>query len=203
MPQQDMNEFDNPVTRAARYRASQEAQAESGAPAEAEIPPFRPDDVAARADAAVDLAVARGDFDNLAYAGKPLPAMGANLDPDWWVQGLIQREQLTGLGPPAIMLRKEDAELDAELDKLPTEGQVRELLEDFNARVVDARRQLLGGPPVVTKVRDIEQEILRWRARRAAANPSPVPATGRSRRKTGPGIWARWFRREKLPGRFH
>lgn len=189
MPKKELDEFDNPATRAARYQAAQEAAAEP----EIEIPPFRPDDVAARADAAVDLAVARGDFDNLAYAGKPLPNLGTTLDPDWWVQGLIQRENLTGIGPPAIMLRKEDAELDGVLDKLSAESSVRDALEEFNARVIEARRQLLGGPPVVTPLRDVDQEIQRWRTRRSGrATPSSAEQPMKS-----PGFWRRLFRRDR------
>lgn len=121
-----------------------------------------------RADIVVEQAIARGDFDNLALAGKPLPDSGNNLDPDWWIKGLIQREQLSGLGPPALMLRKEDAELNDVLDRRVSEKQVRELLQDFNQRVIEARRQLLGGPPVVTKTRDVEAEVTRWKQRRAA-----------------------------------
>jgi hypothetical protein len=44
---------------------------------------------------------------------------------------------------------------------------VREILTDFNARIVEARRQLQGGPPVVTPTRDIEEEVARWRERQA------------------------------------
>lgn len=36
-----------------------------------------------------------------------------------------------------------------EFDNLPGAGKPIEVLEDFNRRVVEARRQLLGGPPVV------------------------------------------------------
>jgi hypothetical protein len=134
---------------------------------------------AARAEYLVRDAMARGEFDNLKYAGKPIPGLGQGNDPDWWVKGLIQRENLTGLGPKAILLRTEDAELDATLDRVYTERQVREIVEDFNARVIDARRQLQGGPPVITKTRDVDGEVLRWQerreARRAAAPPDPEP----------------------------
>ncbi|MGN6742149.1 MAG: DUF1992 domain-containing protein, partial [Amnibacterium sp.] len=54
------------------------------------------------------------------------------------------------------------------LDGLATEGAVREALEDFNRRVREARRQLLGGPPVVTPLRDEEDEVRAWRERRDA-----------------------------------
>ncbi|MEZ2391642.1 DUF1992 domain-containing protein [bacterium RCC_150] len=121
-------------------------------------------------------AMAQGKFDNLKYSGKPIPGLGERYDPDWWVKGLIQREQLSGLGPKAILLRTEDAELDSKLDALYSEKQVRELLEDFNARVIDARRQLQGGPPVTTKTRDVGAELERWRERRAAAAEAAAAA---------------------------
>ncbi len=132
---------------------------------------------AARADYLVRDAMAQGKFDNLKYAGKPIPGLGERYDPDWWVKGLLQRENVTGLGPPAILLRTEDAELDSKLDEQYTEQQVRDMLQDFNRRVIDARRQLQGGPPVITKTRDVEEEVARWRQRRASrvveAPPEP------------------------------
>jgi hypothetical protein len=45
---------------------------------------------------------------------------------------------------------------------------VRRVVEDFNRRVIEARRQLTGGPPVVTPTRDVDHEIQAWRERRAA-----------------------------------
>ena len=126
-------------------------------------------DDAAKAEYLIRDAMAQGKFDNLKYAGKPIPGLGEAYDPDWWVKGLIQRENISGLGPKAILLRTEDAELDARLDAQFSEKQVREIVEDFNARVIDARRQLQGGPPVITKTRDVDVELDRWRGRRAAA----------------------------------
>ena len=52
------------------------------------------------------------------------------------------------------------------LDREATEKQVRAVLEDFNRRIVEARRQLQGGPPVVTPTRDVDAEVERWRERR-------------------------------------
>lgn len=150
-------------------------------------------DFAAKADFEIRQATARGDFDNLKYAGKPIPGLGTSLDPDWWVKGLIEREQLSGLAPAPFRLRKEDTELDSMLDRQFQESRVREILEDFNRQVIDARRQLLGGPPVVTKTRDIEQEIARWRERRAvrAAQAAEVAPQQASR----PPWWRRRRRR--------
>ncbi|GAA1779523.1 hypothetical protein GCM10009712_28710 [Pseudarthrobacter sulfonivorans] len=147
-------------------------------------------DDARRAEYLIRDAMAQGKFDNLKYAGKPIPGLGEAYDPDWWVKGLIQRENISGLGPKAILLRAEDAELDARLDAQFTEKQVRDMLADFNARVIDARRQLQGGPPVITKTRDVDAEVARWHERRAsraeAAAPDPEPE---------PSWWQRLWRR--------
>lgn len=115
----------------------------------------------------IQQAMRRGDFDDLPGAGKPLPTSTTH-DPDWWIRRKIEREQLTGLGPPALTLRTEHAALDDRLDALGSEQSVREHLDDFNRRVIEARRQLLGGPPVVTPTRDVEVEVERWRGRRDA-----------------------------------
>lgn len=125
-----------------------------------------PDERAQAVEIAIQQAMRRGDFDDLPGAGKPLPDLGAVRDPDWWIRRKIEREGLTGLGPPALTLRTEDAELDDRLDGLGTEAAVREVLADFNRRVREARRQLLGGPPVVTRPRDVEAEVAAWRERR-------------------------------------
>ncbi|HEV7624669.1 MAG TPA: DUF1992 domain-containing protein, partial [Amnibacterium sp.] len=111
---------------------------------------------------AIEQAQRRGEFDGLSGAGKPLSGLNAVRDPDWWIRRKIEREGLTGLGPPALTLRAEDDGLERRLDGLAGENAVRELLEDFNRRVREARRQLLGGPPVVTPLRDVDAEVAAW-----------------------------------------
>jgi hypothetical protein len=147
----------------------------------------------------IQQAMRRGDFDDLPGAGRPLPT-SATHDPDWWIRRKIEREQLTGLGPPALTLRTEDAGLDDRLDALGSERAVREHLDDFNRRVVEARRQLLGGPPVVTATRDVDAEVARWRTRRdtrlrdaaerRAAEEDADAATRRDRRRHPLRAWA-------------
>lgn len=117
-------------------------------------------------DLQVRRAMERGDFDDLPGAGKPIKGLGSTHDPDWWVKSLIEREKITGVLPPALALRKEDADLDAVLDREVNEEGVRRVVGDFNRRVVEARRQLTGGPPVITPTRDPEQQVTAWRARR-------------------------------------
>ena len=157
--------------------------------------PTRPPTQAERsaaAEIAVQQAMRRGEFENLPGAGKPLPGIGDGRphDPDWWIRRKIEREQLRGIGPAAYTLRTEDAGLDERLDALHRRGDVRAALEDFNQRVIDARRQLLGGPPVVTSPRDVDAEVAAWEDRRAArrtASEIPHAEAPRQRRWKGRG----------------
>lgn len=114
-------------------------------------------------------AASRGEFDDLPLAGKPIPGLGTHHDPDWWIKSFIEREQISGVLPEALQLRTDDAVLDERLDAMSSERQVREHLQEFNERIVAARRQLRGGPPVVTRTREIAAEVARWRARRYGA----------------------------------
>src|SRR5690606_35635183 len=86
-----------------------------------------------------------------------------------WIRRKIETENLSGLGPPALLLRTEDRGLNDELDQLGREEDVRAVVEDFNRRVIEARRQLAGGPPVVTKTRDADAEVAAWQERRRSA----------------------------------
>jgi hypothetical protein len=92
-------------------------------------------------------------------------------------------------------LRVEDARLDAVLDAERSERRVREMLEDFNARVVAARRQLRGGPPVITGTRDVDADVEAWRQRRAARR-QPNDGAHSSRQRADPEVRRRaWWRR--------
>ncbi|AZC13276.1 MULTISPECIES: DUF1992 domain-containing protein [unclassified Microbacterium] len=171
--------MEDPRLRAARYRVERLQQDETpdatGENLE-KAPTSTPAERAAYVEVAIQQAIRRGDFDDLPGAGKPLPDLGRAHDPDWWIRRKIEREQLTGLGPPALTLRVEDAELSGRLDALSREEDVREAVEDFNRRVKLARMQLLGGPPVVTALRDVDAEVAEWAARRRARMPAPDEA---------------------------
>lgn len=150
---------------------------------------------AAYVETAIEQAIKHGEFDDLPGAGKPIPGLGDHHDPDWWIRRKIQTEQLSGLGPAALTLRVEAAELPDRLDELQRETDVRDAVEDFNERVIRARMQLQGGPPVVTPTRDVDAEVVSWRDRRAARNQAQGsaseldPASARSRwwRRSAPG----------------
>ena len=118
--------------------------------------------------------MARGEFDNLPGAGKPLRLPDQH-DPDWWVKRLIEREKISGVAPPAIGLRREDAELDDDARPRGSEDGVRRVVEDFNRASSRPAGSCTGGPPVVTRTGDADDEVAAWDARREAparAEPS-------------------------------
>jgi hypothetical protein len=129
----------------------------------------------------------RGDFDDLPGYGKPLTGLGDAHDPDWWVKQLLEREQIAGVVPPSLQLRREDAELDARLDRLGSEAEVRREVEEFNQRVRWALYRPPEGPPVITPQRVPADEVERWRSRRAeraarrrtSEKPAELPGAGR------------------------
>lgn len=179
----------DPREAAARYRAKQQHVESADDDEESGVPPGADAavDRAAFIETAIQVAIRRGEFDDLPGAGKPLEGLGTHHDPDWWIRRKIETENLTGLGPPAILLRTEDRELNDQLDLLGRESDVRDVLEDFNKRVREARRQLQGGPPVVTEPRDVDAEVAAWAERRSVRSAA-APVVERPVRR-------RWFRR--------
>lgn len=141
-------------------------------------------------DQQVRVAMAKGEFDDLPGAGKPIKDLGKEHDPDWWIKRLVEREQITVL-PPSVALRKEDAGLDDHLDTIAFEGDVRREVEDFNARVIRARYSLSPGPPLITMPRDVDATIAAWRARRTARLEVQRAALAASR----PEPRRRWWQR--------
>jgi len=149
-------------------------------------------DVHSHIDQVIRDATARGEFDNLPGAGKPIEGLGTEHDPDWWLKKLVEREQIAVL-PPSIQLRKDDVALDDLLDQQSTEQGAREVIEDFNGRVIAARYGAPVGPPLVTMPRDVDETLTEWRQRRAvrleaqrAALAAAPPEPTRKRR---------WWRR--------
>ncbi|MDQ1135767.1 hypothetical protein QE410_000566 [Microbacterium sp. SORGH_AS 1204] len=195
---------EDPRQAAERYRLDRELRAAGLAPASEEpgvqgsargarSAPERGSTAAERAafvETAIQQAIRRGEFDDLPGAGKPLPDLGSSHDPDWWIRRKIETEKLTGLGPPALTLRVEHAELAERLDAIPREAEVREAVEDFNRRVIEARRQLLGGPPVVTPTVDVDAEVAAWTERRRAREAAASVEEPVRRRR-------RWFGRAR------
>lgn len=114
-------------------------------------------------------ATERGEFDNLPGTGKPLNLSDAQ-DPDWWIKRYVAREGLdTSLVVhPTLALRREAAGYPASLVDVPTEDSVREIIRDYNRRVVEDRRQPVRErimPPVAPRL-DVEEMVAGWRVLR-------------------------------------
>ncbi len=144
-------------------------------------------------DLQVRQAIERGDFDDLPGAGKPITGLGETHDPDWWIKQLVEREKITVL-PMALQLRKDDAELDGQLDRLASEDEVRRQVEDFNARVIRARYTPVDGPPLITMPRDVDETVGAWQARRAARRTAAASAAAAP---TPRGSRRGWLRRRR------
>jgi hypothetical protein len=108
-------------------------------------------------------AIERGEFDNLPGAGRPLPGINGREDENWWVKGLLEREQLPMPLPTSLALRREVADLPQTLADVPDERAVRDIIEDLNRRIRDSHRRRVDGPPIVVKPVDVEQTVSDWR----------------------------------------
>ena len=111
-------------------------------------------------------AIERGEFDNLPGAGRPLPSINGREDENWWVRGLLEREQLPMPLPTSLALRREVADLPQTLADVPDEPTVRDIIEDLNRRIRDSHRRRVDGPPIVVKPVDVEQIVTDWRRSR-------------------------------------
>ncbi|MFV0457633.1 MAG: DUF1992 domain-containing protein [Actinomycetales bacterium] len=123
-------------------------------------------------------AQARGEFDNLPGAGKPLDLSDAD-DPNWWIRRFAERERLSLAEalPPMLALRKQADGFPDSLAGLPDETAVREVLEAYNAAV---RREIArpatgAGHPVIAHVVDVDELTARWSAE-YRPQPEPEPA---------------------------
>jgi hypothetical protein len=125
----------------------------------------------------------RGEFDNLPGAGKPLSGLD-DPDPDWWVKKMMAREglKMSDALPPVMLLRREYASFPESLLDVRTEAGVREVLQDYNARVVDDRRRPAVGqqPPIWARLVEVDEMVARWRELRAEQAAAAAAAAAAS-----------------------
>ncbi|CAM4357810.1 DUF1992 domain-containing protein [Nocardia ninae] len=138
-------------------------------------------------------ATARGEFENLPGAGKPIPR-GSD-DENWWLKGYLRKEGVSGdaLLPPSLLLRRDIERLPETVRELTSERAVRETVRELNKRVVDWLR-LPHGPYVRIAPVDTEEIVEQWRAER---RPKRSPDTSVVAPKPAPDTtswWRRLFR---------
>ena len=107
----------------------------------------------------------RGEFDNLPGAGKPIPGINGPAEELWWVKQYLRRENLSYL-PPTLALRREVADVLADVPDAPSESAVRRRIAELNQKIAAAIRVPLDGPPLNLMPLDVEEVVESWRRRR-------------------------------------
>ncbi|GAA6525474.1 DUF1992 domain-containing protein [Intrasporangium sp. DVR] len=161
---------------------------------------FQPPYYESAVEKAIREAQERGDFDNLPGAGKPLNLDDSD-DPDWWIKRYAARENLDlgGALPGPLALRKEAAGYPDSLVDVSREQNVREIIEDYNKRVLaDRLRPAVGNlPPLLARTLDVEEMVEGWRRVRAEQQAQRAAAAAAAQQEAGPSTEPRpsWWRR--------
>jgi hypothetical protein len=114
----------------------------------------------------------RGEFAEIAGAGKPLPA-DTSYDELWWIKGKMAREGLSVL-PPTLALRKEAEDALAAAYEAPSERIVRKIIDEISVKIREMMFKPPPGPPLGKKPYDVEEVVREWHRRRTAADGSPA-----------------------------
>jgi hypothetical protein len=141
-------------------------------------------------------AVDRGDFDNLPGAGKPLPGLSGPHDEQWWLKSYLRREGLSteALLPPPLQLRKEIQRLPDAVRDLPSEQEVRDIVEKLNQRIMDWLRSG-SGPQVQVGPVDVESVVEQWRANQSPATQGAATCADNATTEEASAVRAQWWRR--------
>ena len=137
-------------------------------------------------------AAERGAFDNLTGAGRPIAGLDEPFSAQRWARDWIQREggDTSALLSPLLILRKERIALLESLGLLSSEAAVREVLSDFNHRLLAEYRRPMDGPLIPVGVINADEAVASWRARHPPAPAQPAEPAPRRRRR-----WRVWRRR--------
>jgi hypothetical protein len=141
-------------------------------------------------DSQITQGLARGDFDGLAGAGKPLSRAALDETGYEWVLAKARKENLDvfGMLPPGLALRKEREDLPRRAEELPSAAAVRALGEDYNARVEAFwRRPQESRWSPLPGLCDVDGLVVGWELTHPAPLPAPPPEAPRRSR----GWWRR------------
>ena len=107
----------------------------------------------------------RGEFDDLAGAGKPIPELDKPFDDLWWVKDKLRREGLSYM-PPSVALRKEAGDALLAASRAGSEAEVRQVISAINDKIREANRKTIAGPPLMLVPYDVERVVREWREQR-------------------------------------
>ena len=107
----------------------------------------------------------RGEFDDLAGAGKPIPDLDKPFDELWWVKDKLRREGLSYM-PPSVALRKEAGDALRAASRAGSEAEVRQIISAINDKIREANRKTIAGPPLMLVPYDVERVVREWREQR-------------------------------------
>ncbi|WP_410604950.1 DUF1992 domain-containing protein [Amycolatopsis sp. lyj-90] len=123
-------------------------------------------------DRQVSAAQAKGDFDDLPGAGKPLPKTDGKDTALAWVVNKVRSEghDVSALLPPSLAIAKELDDLPDTLARVRREARVREIVEELNERIRTEHRRPAGGPVLRARPLDVEETVASWREGRSSGS---------------------------------
>lgn len=152
-------------------------------------------------DRQIEKAQERGEFDELAGAGRPLPGVDRPRDELWWVRDKLKRENVEHL-PPTLKILKDRADAIAQAVDSSSEAQARSILEKMNDRIRYENSHVVVGPPSTAVTIDVEAVLRRRRSERGPdeidgddASPAASAVSTPSDDARTPRLWARLARR--------
>jgi hypothetical protein len=143
-------------------------------------------------DSQISRGIARGEFERLPGAGKPLRGLDRDETAYDWAVAKARREGVdtAAMLPPGLALRRERDELPGRAARLGSEPEVRALAEDYNARVEAFwRRPQESRWAPVPGLADVEALVAGWHRSRPPEPPAPEAPRAPERRRR------RWWRR--------
>ena len=117
-------------------------------------------------DAQIREAMNRGGFSGLPGTGKPIPGIEKPHDELWWVKDKLKRENLPGLLPEAIEVRRDLEKAVESAARARSEDELRRILTALNVRIRKLNATTTSGPPTTVAPIDVDEMIRRWRRSR-------------------------------------
>ncbi|MFZ2623792.1 MAG: DUF1992 domain-containing protein [Propionibacterium sp.] len=123
-------------------------------------------------DRLVREAIERGDFDHNPLTGKPL-RLGRPGAEKPWIVSRLEREDLRGVLPAPLQVRRAKQDIGRTLAGVRTEQQAREIIEALNERIKESNLDSGARPRIITSLLDVEATLTTWRAARGRGDARP------------------------------